>query len=204
MGSMCVECGCEMRRFDRGWRLVRIADPESESDDVLAAYCPVCAERELDDASDELDPGQIVGGVQVSRFSRMEFVVDFDSEDADLVVTTSGPADVGGFRQFSRAMIGDARFRPTMSILVDHSALDTSSLADGELEEIHASALSVRERLAAARIAVVVSDLGEAVSAQRLGEHGQVLSPTSRAFQSRAEAAGWLRSATGTRARNEA
>jgi hypothetical protein len=191
-----------MTPFDRGWRLMRITDPDSD-DVVLAAYCAVCAERELDDIAED-DLGQIVGGTQVTEVSRMEFVIDFDCEDADVVVSTTGPADVNGFRQFGKAVTADPRFLPTMSVLLDHSSLDTAELGASERDELQASAFPVRERLAAARVAIVVPDEGRPASARQLGEHARLLNPGARVFRSRAAATDWLRSATGTRAPHQA
>lgn len=203
MDSVCVECRYEMTEFDRGWRLMRITDPDS-GEVVLASYCPVCAERELDDGPAELDWSSVVGGVQVTKSSRMEFVIEFDSDDADVVVSTSGPAHPGGFRQLSRALACDARFQPMASILIDHSALDAGPLTAAGFEQLQAAALAVRERLAAAQIALVVPELGESDAARRLAEHAQVMSPTARAFRARAEAAVWLQRLTSARAPHQA
>jgi hypothetical protein len=184
-----------MRQFERGWRLVHVGDPDI-AEVALGAYCPVCAPRALDDLFDAV----IVGGVQVTDSTRMEFVIDFGRLEADIVVTTSGSGDAGGFRRFNRAIAGDPRLFPRMKILIDHSRLDASTLIASDLEPFGSSVEQLRERVGSSRVAIVVPDTSTYVSATRSYEHAHGLEVDARIFYSRFAAVSWLNHSAAARA----
>ena len=43
----CVECRAEPDGEARGWRGLRVDDPEEGDEPELGFYCPSCAEREF-------------------------------------------------------------------------------------------------------------------------------------------------------------
>ena len=47
MRLWCVECGRPSAPEAKGWRLYRVEDPDEEGEEVLAAYCRMCAVTEL-------------------------------------------------------------------------------------------------------------------------------------------------------------
>jgi hypothetical protein len=188
----CEECASQLKCFERGWRCVHAGDPD-RGEVVPAYYCPVCAERELDGRrADELG-APIRGGVQVARSARMSFVIEFDRQEADVVITTAGAADPDGFFRCNRALVADSRFHAGASILVDHTALDPRPLTESDVRELGASIAAIRERLGTSRIACVVPGsvarrLAFAALARATPGHIH-----SHVFHSRSRAAAWLR-----------
>jgi hypothetical protein len=44
----CAECKSSSGLYWRGWRALRVDDPETDEPPALAFYCPTCAAREFD------------------------------------------------------------------------------------------------------------------------------------------------------------
>jgi hypothetical protein len=158
---------------------------------VLAYYCPVCARRELDARTHEHAEEPIAGSAPGRGSSRMDFVIEFGRDDLDAVVTTGGVANADGFLRLNRALVADCRFRPGMSILVDHTALDTRQYTETNLQEAAASFKALRTRIGAGRIAIVVSDTPSADQVEARLEV-QPMEVEFREFCSRAHAIAWL------------
>ena len=86
----------------------------------------------------------------------MDFRIEFGADPpADVTVTTSGSADAPKFAMMNGALVGDERFLPGMSVLVDHSALDTSGLSVDHIRGIARTFEGLGDRLGRAGIAIV-------------------------------------------------
>ena len=72
----------------------------------------------------------------------MEHVIDFGGPDADIVLTTSGPADTAGMKRSLHEIVSDERFRSGASLLSDHSALDFSELTPADIRDIAPSSVN--------------------------------------------------------------
>jgi hypothetical protein len=191
MQQRCEECGSRMSDLERGWRVVHAGDPDDD-EVVLAYYCPVCARRELDDRIHEHALAPIAGSAPGRGSSRMDYVIEFDRDGVDVVVTTGGVANANGFLRLNRALVADSRFRPGMNILVDHTALDTRQYTETDLREAAASLKALRARIGASRIAFVVSDERTADQVDRVRMEVQPMEVEFRQFYSRAHAIAWL------------
>jgi hypothetical protein len=90
----------------------------------------------------------------------MDFRIDFGADPpADVTVSTSGSADAPTFAVMNAVLVGDERFVPGMSVLVDHSALDTSALSAVDIREIARTFEGLRDRVGRADIAIVAPTL---------------------------------------------
>lgn len=59
-----------------------------------------------------------------TQASPLQHAISFDDSLWDVVVATSGQADLGGFRAFIEELLSSPRFRSGMNILADHTNLD--------------------------------------------------------------------------------
>jgi hypothetical protein len=86
------------------------------------------------------------------------------SEPEDVLVVTSGAASLTGFDAIVTELLSDIRYRPGMTILVDHTRLDWNGLLVGDLVRRLHVALKKADLIGPRRIAVVApgSDLAEA------------------------------------------
>ena len=127
----------------------------------------------------------------------MEHTIEFGGELKAVTVTTSGRADRSGFFRFIEEIVSDPRFLPGMAMLIDHSALDASSLTSLDVKVIGELTGSLTDRLGASPAAVVVPD-SLLFGLTRMGEAH--VGPTQLRvgiFYSREEAIAWLRDAVG-------
>jgi hypothetical protein len=58
----------------------------------------------------------------------MEFEIVFDTDSELVYVRTWGTASLEGFSAYLRALVSDPRWRRSMDVLSDHTALDASHL----------------------------------------------------------------------------
>jgi hypothetical protein len=109
---------------------------------------------------------------------RVEHTIEFvDGGGAeDVVVRTSGRGILSGFTAYLNELVSDPRYRPGMTILVDHTALDASGLATAD----------------ARTFAGVVADLGDRIAGTAIScvAPSAVMYGISRAFEAYAEASG--------------
>ena len=90
----------------------------------------------------------------------MDFRIEFGADPpADVTVTTSGSADAPTFAVMNAVLVGDERFVPGMSVLVDQSALDTSGLSADDIRGIARTFEGLGDRLGRADIAIVAPTL---------------------------------------------
>jgi hypothetical protein len=127
----------------------------------------------------------------------MEFRIDFGGEPQDVTVTTAGRADLEGFERFNEALVSDPRYRPGMTILVDHSQLDASTLSPPEVEAVGDIVARVADRLGPSLVAIVS---GDRVTFGQAGISVAYAPPERirvRVFYTLDEAVEWLRSESG-------
>jgi hypothetical protein len=90
----------------------------------------------------------------------MDFRIEFGADPpADVTVTTSGSADAATFAMMNGALVGDERFVPGMSVLVDHSSLDTSELSLDDIQDIARTFEGLGDRIGRTDIAIVAPTL---------------------------------------------
>jgi hypothetical protein len=195
MEQRCEECGGRMTGLERGWRLVLAGDPE-RTEVVPTYYCPVCARRVLDELDPEHPWGPVTGDAPAADGSRMEFTIEFEAHGVDVLITTNGVANADGFLRLNRALTADARFRPGMAVLVDHSSLDTRRLTEEDLRETAASFAEMRDRVGTSKIAFLVSGRPSAEQVETARAHAQPMETEMREFYSRADAIAWLQAPT--------
>jgi hypothetical protein len=127
----------------------------------------------------------------------MVHTFDFAGKDADVTVTTSGVADAAGFAQMNDELVAHPRFRPGMSILVDHSALDVTSLRAGDVQAIAQAVTAMASSIGPGSIAIVApTKVGFGVARMSEGLAGPAELRT-RTFRSRTAAVEWLRDERG-------
>lgn len=109
----------------------------------------------------------------------MRHSIEFADNPDGVIIHTFGRANAEGFRALNDALVSDARFRPGMQILVDHSQLDASRLTGSEIEEIGRHLLTLADRIGPSPIALIASD-----ALTRLATQASVESVQSAAFKS--------------------
>lgn len=88
----------------------------------------------------------------------MRHTIHFVDHPDGVIIHTFGRATVEGFRALNDALTSDARFRPGMQMLVDHTHLDASRLAASEIDEIGRHLLTLADRIGASPIALIAAD----------------------------------------------
>jgi hypothetical protein len=124
----------------------------------------------------------------------MEFTISWGGDPEDVAVTTEGPASVEDLDAMVRAIVDDERYRPDLSVLVDHSNARWSNLSLDDARRRAALLELQADALGHPRVAFVVSraaDYGVGRMLQLLTEGKAPIE--SRIFYSAAEARAWLR-----------
>jgi hypothetical protein len=119
----------------------------------------------------------------------IEFV---DGGPYDVVITTSGRASREGFFGFNLELVSDVRWRPGMSVLLDHSDLDTTSLTSADVEAVVELVVGLQERLGPVVCAIVAADPYSLGVAQVSVSHAEPVGSRIRTFPARAAALEWL------------
>jgi hypothetical protein len=122
----------------------------------------------------------------------VEHTIEFGGDPERLTVTTSGQADLPGFRRIHEDIVSDERFRPGMPILADHTALQAGGLTTAEVQAIGELTAAFGRRFGTSRVAVVVPD-ALTFGLVRMAEARAGPTPLRlRIFYSRDEAVAWL------------
>jgi len=126
----------------------------------------------------------------------VKHTISFDDSLWDVVVATSGQANLGGFRAFIEELLTSPRFRPGMNILADHTNLDAQPLTSEHMRALSGIVIDFDERIGPGLCATVVPSPHKFRLAQTWQKLVQdhVLMRTG-IFYSREFADGWLRSA---------
>jgi hypothetical protein len=126
----------------------------------------------------------------------MDYMIEFGGDPQDVTVTTSGQADLAAFEAMNEELMSDARFRPGMKILVDHSDLDVSALAKSEIQGIARSVSQAGDALGDASIAIVAPQTATFGVARQSASLANVPGLQVGIFGVRANALEWLRRGT--------
>jgi hypothetical protein len=122
----------------------------------------------------------------------MEYTIEFGGAPQDVTITTSGPASAEGLLDFIRELVASPRFRPGMSILVDHMALDASTVTATDVRAQAALVLSLDEQIGPSNVAIACSSPLAFGYSRMYEAHAAPAQVRSCVFYSRSEALVWL------------
>jgi hypothetical protein len=91
----------------------------------------------------------------------MDFAISWGGDPEDVTVTTRGEASVEALDAMTQAIVGDARFRDGLAILVDHSATHWAQLTASDARRRVALLELQAEQIGHQRIAFVVSSAAD-------------------------------------------
>jgi hypothetical protein len=86
----------------------------------------------------------------------VEYAIEFGGSPQDVTITTSGPASREGLIGFVQDLVDDPRYRKGMFILVDHLALDATSISGADVRAQAERVITLEERLGPCKVAIVV------------------------------------------------
>ena len=90
------------------------------------------------------------------RVGPVEFEVTWGGDPEDVLIVTSGVANVEGLRAMSDAVLLDYRYQPTMLALLDHSLLDWTYMTSGAIRRRADDLADMVARIGSGCVAVVV------------------------------------------------
>ena len=97
----------------------------------------------------------------------MQYTIDFSGSPQDVTITTFGPASRQGLVGFVQDLVDDPRYRPGMFILVDHLALDATTMTGDDVRAQAERVIKLEERLGPCKLAIVVPTALAAASSTR-------------------------------------
>lgn len=124
----------------------------------------------------------------------MTYSFEFDVSPEDVFVRLSGESNVADMEAYLAALVGDPRWRPGMSVLIDTTGLDTSRLTNGDISRIATLFSNYREQLGGgkrAQVAARPSGFGVTRMIASLAD-ARGVDFASRVFRSHEEARLWL------------
>ena len=126
----------------------------------------------------------------------MDYDIEFtESGPFDVVVTTSGKATAAEMAAGRRRVLDDPRFRPGMSLLVDHSLLDNSDITRAEVQRAAETLGRDRDTSGLGSIAMVAqTSLNFGLARMFETFAGEELEDAVTVVRSREEAEAWLES----------
>lgn len=124
----------------------------------------------------------------------MRYSIEFGGSSRDVTITTSGLADADGLIGFVRDLVASPRFRPGMSILVDHMSIDASRLTGADVRAQANVVVQLAEQLGPSKVAIVVPTPLTFGYARMYEHHAAEAQLESRVFYSRRDALAWLES----------
>ena len=127
----------------------------------------------------------------------MEYAIEFGGSPQDVTIETSGPATAAGLIGFVSDLVADPRFRPGMSILVDHTELDARPLTGADVRAMAETVIQLDERIGRSKVAILVPNPLTFGYARMYELHAAETQLHSRVFYSRDEALGWLEAPPG-------
>jgi hypothetical protein len=90
------------------------------------------------------------------RSSAVEYTIEFSGSPQDVTITTYGPASRDGLVGFVQDLVDDPRFRPGMFVLVDHLALDATTINGDDIRAQAQRVINLEEELGPCTLAIVV------------------------------------------------
>lgn len=124
----------------------------------------------------------------------VDYRVEHGGEPYDVLVTTSGRADARSFFGFISEVVEDPRFRPGMRLLVDHSSLDASTLESSDVRAAADLVKRLNQAIGASLVAIVAPGPLIFGLTRMFEVFTDAADLSLRAFSTRDDAAGWLRS----------
>jgi hypothetical protein len=128
----------------------------------------------------------------------VEYRIEFEGTPQDVTITTSGPATAKGLIGFVTDLVASPRYRPGMSILVDHTALDARPLTAADIQALADAVVRLDEQIGSSRAAIVVPDSLTFGFARMYEHHAEAAQVRSKVFYSRSDALAWLATHTAT------
>jgi hypothetical protein len=122
----------------------------------------------------------------------VEYEIEFAGAPQDVTITTSGPASVEGLVGFVTDLVSNPRYRPGMSILVDHTALDARPLKAPDIQALADTVIRLDEQIGPSRVAIVVPNSLTFGFARMYEQSADAAQVRSKVFYSRSEAIAWL------------
>ena len=122
----------------------------------------------------------------------MEYTIEFGGMAQDVTITTSGPASAEGLLDFVKDLVGDPRFRPGMLILVDHMAIDPTTITATDVRAQADTVIRLDDRIGPSKVAIVVPNPLAFGYARMYELHAARAQVESQVFYSRNEALAWL------------
>lgn len=86
----------------------------------------------------------------------MEYTIEFSGSPQDVTITTSGAASREGLVGFVQDLVDDPRYRPGMFVLVDHLALDATTITGDDIRAQAERVINLEEELGPCKLAIVV------------------------------------------------
>jgi hypothetical protein len=87
----------------------------------------------------------------------VEYTIEFSGSPQDVTITTSGPASRDGMVGFVQDLVDDPRYRPGMFVLVDHLALDASTITGDDIRAQAERVIKLEQELGPCTVAIVVA-----------------------------------------------
>jgi hypothetical protein len=86
----------------------------------------------------------------------VEYTIEFSGSPQDVTITTSGAASREGLVGFVQDLVDDPRYRPGMFVLVDHLALDATTITGDDMRAQAERVINLEEELGPCKLAIVV------------------------------------------------
>ena len=111
---------------------------------------------------------------------------------ADVEIAVSGVPTAAEFAKLNEQLLGDRRFRAGLTMLVDCSALDTSSVSSDDVQRLTEPMVIRDWHFPPLAVAIVAHDDRTFESARAYRAHLGGSRSNRQVFRSRAEAEAWL------------
>ena len=122
----------------------------------------------------------------------MKYTIEFGGGPQDVTITTFGLATAEGLLDFIRELVSNPRFRPGMSILVDHMAVDARMITADDVRAQAQLVLALDEQIGPSNVAIVVPSPLAFGYSRMYEAHAAAAQVRSHVFYSRNEALEWL------------
>jgi hypothetical protein len=122
----------------------------------------------------------------------LEYTIDFSGSPQDVTITTSGPASRHGLVGFVQDLVDDPRYRPGMFVLVDHLALDATTITGDDIRAQADRVIKLEQQLGPCKLAIVVPTPLAFGYARMYELHTAETQVHSRVVYTRNEGLAWL------------
>ena len=126
------------------------------------------------------------------EMTTVKYTIEFSGSPQDVTITTFGPASREGLVGFVQDLVDDPRYRPGMFILVDHLALDATTMTGDDVRAQAERVIKLEERLGQCKLAIVVPTALAFGYARMYELHAAETQVHSRVVYTRDEGLAWL------------